>query len=91
METGHMQPLTERSRRHMAHPDGRAVRLRFNERSAVHPRISENRLQLSEQAADHRPLARLRIRRLGVSDLTRTDIEVSSKGALARSLSLATF
>ena len=41
--------------------------------SRVGPRINENRLQLSEQAVDHRPLPRLAICRLGVSDLAKTD------------------
>jgi putative transposase len=41
--------------------------------SRVGPRINENRLQLSEQAADQRPLTRLTMGRLGVSDLARTD------------------
>jgi hypothetical protein len=51
--------------------------------SRVGPRINENRLRLSEQAADHRPLARLKICRLGVSDLARTDILLDAQARRA--------
>jgi hypothetical protein len=68
-----MRPPTERSPPLMAHLMAVQFVSDLTSDSRVGPGIDENRLRLSEQAADHRPLARLKICRLGVSDLARTD------------------